>query len=288
MMVAPHTQPTPITPMSTRKNDAEEHPAPQGVTIYYWPCSLVLLARSLLLDRPTGPLSATLRIACAKPYFIEVNGQQLQTRASLVAPKAERKRIFAVDSEVALFYLPLDMPEYAGVRAVLGDASLVELPIEIFEPFIPRLQRAMRKVVSPQEIKDIVAQVVAAMTRYAPATRTAPAQQDERVLKACRVLDEMPLRDFSLDAVAREVHLSSSRLRDLFKQQTGFTIGDYARWRAVWRAALLWQRGLTITRVAEEAGFHDLAHADRAFNQVFGMNPSSVIDPKFVTLVSCE
>lgn len=274
--------------MSTRKPDIADHPAPQGVTIYYWPCSLVLLARSLLLDRPTGPLSATLRIACAKPYQIEVGGQRLQTRASLVAPKAERKRIAAIDSEVALFYLPLDMPEYAGVRAVLGERSLVELPIEIFEPYIPRLRRAMREVVTPQEIKDLVTQVVAAMTRLAPEPKTAPPHVDERVLKACRVLDEMPLRDFSLDAVAREVHLSSSRLRDLFRQQTGFTIGDYARWRAVWRAALLWQRGLTITRVAEEAGFHDLAHADRAFNQIFGMNPSSVIDPKFVTLVNCE
>ncbi len=273
--------------MSTRKTDITTHPAPQGVSIYYWPCSLVLLARSLLLDRPTGPLSATLRIACAKPYFIDVNGQQLQTRASLAAPKAERKRIVAVDSEVALFYLPLDMPEYAGVRAVLGEQSLVELPIDIFAPYIPRLQRAMREVVSAQEIKSLVAQVVAAMTQYAPPTDP-PAQKDERVLKACRVLDAMPLRDFSLDAVAREVHLSSSRLRDLFKQQMGCTIGDYARWRAVWRAALLWQRGLTITRVAEEAGFHDLAHADRAFNQIFGMNPSAVIDPKYVTLVNCE
>lgn len=134
----------------------------------------MLLARSLLLDRPTGPLPATLRIACAQTYFIEVNGQQLQTRASLVAPKAERKRISAVDSDVALFYLPLDMTEYAGVRAVFGEHSMVELPIDIFELYVPRLQRATREVVSALEIKCLVTQIVAAMTRLAPPSSALP------------------------------------------------------------------------------------------------------------------
>lgn len=76
--------------------------------------------------------------------------------------------------------------------------------------------------------------------------------------------------------------------RELFKQQTGFTIGEYARWRGVWRAALLWKRGAKLTDLAVEAGFYDLAHIDKAFNEVFGMNPSTVIDPRFVTLVNCE
>lgn len=262
------------------------HPAPQGVTIYYWPCSLVLLARSLLLDRPTGPLSATLRIACAEPYLIDVGGRQLRTRASLVAPQAPRKRIAAIDSDIALFYLPLDMPEYAGVRALLGDQMLLDLPVERFEPVLPRIRRAMAQVVPPGEIRDLVREVVGLLTGK-PAPATVPRPLDPRVARACTVLDEMPLREVSLTAVAERVHLSPSRLRDLFRRQTGFTIGDYARWRAVWRAGMLWKRGLTLTDVAEQAGFHDLAHADRAFNEVFGMNPSKVIDPRYVVLVNC-
>ena len=75
---------------------------------------------------------------------------------------------------------------------------------------------------------------------------------------------------------------------ELFKQQTGFTIGEYARWRGVWRASLLWKRGAKLTSLAVEAGFYDLAHSDKAFNEVFGMNPSAIIDPRFVTLVNCE
>lgn len=266
--------------------EALEHPAPRGVTIYYWPCAVVLLAPSLMLDRPTGPLSATLRLACAEPYMINVGGQLLTTRASLVAPKAPRKRIAALNSDLALFYLPVDAPEYAGVRQLLGDASLLDLDIDKFEPVLPLLRTAMHTVQPPAVIRQLVREVIALLTDH----HTVPTVVDQRVTQACSMLDRMPLSEVSLQRVADAVHLSPSRLRDLFKRQTGFTIGDYARWRAVWRAALIWQRseGKTMTEVALEAGFHDLAHADRAFIQVFGMNPSRIIDPKYVTLVDCE
>lgn len=261
------------------------HPAPAGVTIYYWPCSLVLLAHSLILHRPTKPLSATLRIACGEPYTIEVEGRTLRTRASLVAPKAERKRVIAHNSEIALFYLPVDMPEYAGLKSVLGNEPVLDLPIEDFEPCLPTIRRAMTGKLPADEIKALTARMVEIVTGEA---RPGLPPVDPRVTTACRILDEMPLSEVSLDAVARRVHLSPSRLRELFKRQTGFTIGEYARWRAVWRTALYWKRGLTLTEVAHRGGFHDLAHADRAFNEVFGMNPSTAIDPRFVTLVNCE
>ncbi len=262
-----------------------EHPAPAGVTIYYWPCSLVLLAPSLILDRPTSPLCATLRIACREPYTIEVEGKTITTRASLVAPKAGRKRVLAVNSDVALFYLPIDVPEYAGLKTLLADEPVIDLPIEKFEALLPRMRQAMTEIVSADSIKQLVRDVVLAITGDQKIFIPPP---DARVTEACRILDDMPLSEVSLETVAGKVHLSASRLRELFKQQTGFTIGEYARWRGVWRAALFWQRGMKLTDVAVEAGFYDLAHIDKAFNEVFGMNPSTVIDPRFVTLVNCE
>ena len=268
-----------------REREDLPHPAPAGVTIYYWPCSLVLLARSLILDRPTGPLSATLRIACGEPYTIEVEGRTLRTRASLVAPKAERKRVIAQNSDIALFYLPVDMPEYAGLKSVLGDQPVLDLPIADFEPYLPTIRRAMTETLPPAEIRALADRMVETVTgRNMPGVEPI----DPRVTAACRVLDELPLSEVTVDAVAGQVHLSPSRLRELFKRQTGFTLGEYARWRAVWRAALYWKRGRTLTDVAVRAGFHDLAHADRAFNEVFGMNPSTAIDPRYVTLINCE
>ena len=42
-----------------------------------------------------------------------------------------------------------------------------------------------------------------------------------------------------------------------------------------------------LVEVSEAAGFHDLAHLNRAFNEVFGLNPSTVFDPGQVRLVRC-
>lgn len=230
-------------------------------------------------------MCATLRVACSKPYQIEVNGQALETRASLVAPRAGRKRVTALDSDIALFYLPLNVPEFAGLKSLLGDDAIVELPIASFEPFIPTIKKAMQETLPAMDIKTLVYRIVETITDK-PDETSQP--RDPRIAEACRVLDALPLNEVSLQVVANKVHLSASHLRDLFKQQIGLTIGEYARWRAVWRAVLYWKRGMTVTEAAQHAGFHDLAHIDKAFSEVFGMNPRTIIDPRYVKLVNCE
>ena len=275
--------------MASSQNDNNNkiaHPAEAGVTIYYWSCSLVLLAPSLLLDRPASPLCATLRIACNEPYTIEVEGKTLQTRASLVAPRAGRKRVTAVNSDIALFYIPIDMPEYAALKKKLGKQKIIDLPFEDVAAFVPTIRKAMVETLSPEAIKGLLNDVVRAITGEAADEISVP--MDNRIVRAREILDDMPLNEVRLESLAEQVHLSPSRLRELFKKQTGFTIGQYARWRAVWRASLMWQRGLKFTDLALEAGFHDLAHVDRAFTEIFGMNPSKAIDAAFVRLVNCE
>ncbi len=150
---------------------------------------------------------------------------------------------------------------------------------------MPTIRKAMVETLSPEAIKGLVKDVVRAITGE---TGEVSVPVDNRIVRAREILDDTPLNEVRLESLAEQVHLSPSRLRELFKKQTGFTIGQYARWRAVWRASLLWQRGLKFTDLALEAGFHDLAHVDRAFTEIFGMNPSKVIDAAFVRLVNCE
>jgi AraC-like DNA-binding protein len=64
-------------------------------------------------------------------------------------------------------------------------------------------------------------------------------------------------------------------------------VSHYARWTAVWKAALLWAHGTPFTELAHEVGFYDLAHLDHAFVETFGVNPSTVIDPAAVRLIRC-
>lgn len=92
------------------------HPAPQGTTIYHWHGGLLLLAKTLVLDRPTSPVAATLRIALGKPYTIEVQDRRLTTRASLVGSKVCHKAITAIGSDLAPLYFAVEWVRSSEVR----------------------------------------------------------------------------------------------------------------------------------------------------------------------------
>lgn len=257
----------------------------QGATIYYWKRGLLLLAPTLVLERPTSPLTATLRIACRKPYTIEVEGRSLKTYASLVAPRAERRRVVAIDSDIALFYFPLEMSEYSGLKDVLHGESIVDLPYAPFEPLLPALREAMVGRLPGDEALRLIDAAVEAITGRAPPVMP---PRDPRIEKACALIDVMPLDEVHPDKLASQVRLSPSRLRELFKVQVGTTIGEYARWQSIWRMTYLWKDGVKFTDLAIDAGFHDLAHADRVFLESFGISPSSLIDSRYFRLVRCN
>ncbi len=260
------------------------HPAPAGLRIYHWHGGLLLLASTLILDRPTQPIAATLRIALRKPYTIEVEDTTLTTRASLVGSQRLRKRVTAIDSDVALFYLPIERPEHAGLRARLGDAPVIEFDDALFDAVRPRIRAAFDGQLSPAEVRALADDT---LRLIAPEADSGPTL-DPRVQAVCEKLTRTPLNEASLQAMAKLVHLSPSRLRALFRQQTGHAFSDYARWTAIWQAANPWRPNRTFTETAVEAGFFDLAHATRTFVEVFGMTPSLATDPRFVELIPCD
>ncbi len=268
---------------STAPAPSPAHPAPQGMTIYTWPSGLLMLAPTLVVDRPSSPLGATLRIACAAPYTIETDEGALHTRASLLGPKSGRRRVVAVDSDIAVFYLPVEAPEHAGLTQALGDAALIDLDFARFESLLPELREALTGALDGGRIQALVRRAVHAVTGREPPAR----QLDPRIEKIIGLLQDLPLCDFSLERLGTQVHLSPSRLRELFRVQTGNSISQYARWQAVWHAVRLWKEGRLLTDIAQEAGFHDMAHLNRAFVEMFGINPVAAIDPRYVRLIRC-
>jgi AraC-like DNA-binding protein len=272
--------------MSDRSSPRQlAHPTPAGATIYYWPCTIVLVARTMLLERSFSPIFATLRVACGKPFTMDVgDGQQITCRAVLIPPKIERRRTAALNSDLAAFYLPVEYPEYAGLEPVVRGKPYVILDFERFAHLQPMISTALAGNSSAEEIKALTRAAVEAVTGDIPVERVC----DIRVEQARRILNELPLEDVRLSAIATQLHLSPSRLRHLFKEKTGSTISRYARWQAVWRAILLWKQGCTMTEIAHGAGFYDLAHFDRAFVEVFGVNPLAAADPRYIRLIRCE
>lgn len=166
---------------------------------------------------------------------------------------------------------------------MLPAGRVLSFDFERFAHLAPALRRAGADVLPGAEIAGLFRSAVQTICGHAPAAR----ELDPRIEKALALIDQLRFDQVTLTLLSERLHVSPSRLRHLFKEQTGCKLTQYARWVAVWRAAGLWKQGKVLTDIAHEVGFYDLAHLDRAFNEVFGWNPSTVIDPAFITLIRC-
>jgi AraC-like DNA-binding protein len=258
------------------------------ITVYYGQRRMLTLARSFLLDRTMSPyrrLSATLFLGCKGPVQLEVgDGFMLDTRAALLAPKVPRRRTVALDSEIAIFDIPVGTPEFVTLAPTLAKQQILALDFERFAHLVPTLARGPDGGLDCAEVDALFRAVVEAITGETPGSRPL----DRRVAAALAAIEEMPLDEVSLPVLAKRLRLSTSRLRHLVRDELGCSLTHYARWVAVWKAARAWKQGTPFTELAHAAGFYDLAHLDHAFVETFGVNPSTVIDPSQITLVRCE
>lgn len=259
------------------------------MTIYYGSRWFLLLARHFVLRRSEHPyrrLSATLMIARGRPFTLQVDDcEAISTQAVLIAPKVQRRLIEAVDSHIAIFDLAIETPHFAALAPLIQKTAVLNLDVGRFASLMPSLEAAAAGTLAPEAARQLFDRVV----ELAGGTPIplAPAG-DVRITQAIAQINEAGFGEASLEQLAERAHLSPSRFRQLFKEQTGSTIRHYARWAATWRAVWLWQRGTPWTQIAHQCGFTDLAHLDHAFNEVFGLNPSAVVDPSTVLLRRCE
>lgn len=256
----------------------------QRLTIYYARRCFLLLGKSFTLDRHHSPyrrLAATLLISRQQPFDLETDAGCLRgIEAALIAPKVLRQRITAIDSDLAILDIPMDCPAYRGMAGRLGSQPQLGYPRAQFQTLFPLLQKAADGLLGGSDFHRLQADAAQIIAGGAAQMDTL----DRRVAKAMQMIDALPLDQVRLELLAQQLGLSKSRLRHLFIAETGSTVSHYARWVAVWRAVHLRSPSRTWTDIAHESGFHDLAHLDHAFMEVFGLTPSTVFDPAHVRL----
>lgn len=258
------------------------------LTIYYERRCFLLLGRSFILDRHSSPyrrLAATLLITHQQPFDLDTDtGTMTGIEAAMLAPKVLRKRIAAVDSDIAILDIPMDSAAYRRMAGALSKQPKLSYARAHFQSLFPILRKAEDGMLNTS---DFHALQISAARLIADGTDP-PDAMDARVTQAMKMIDELPLDAVKLELLAQKLGLSKSRLRHLFIAETGSTVSHYARWVAVWRAVNLWSPSRTWTDIAHESGFHDLAHLDHAFMEVFGLTPSTVFNPTRVRLCRLE
>ena len=100
---------------------------------------------------------------------------------------------------------------------------------------------------------------------------------DQRVVDVIKLIKQTVDDNLSVEALAKEVNLSVSRLVQLFKQQTGVPIRRYRLWHRLYVTAVKIGRGESLTDAAIAAGFTDYSHCSHTFRSMIGMKPSLIL-----------
>ncbi|MDJ0704517.1 MAG: helix-turn-helix domain-containing protein [Leptolyngbyaceae cyanobacterium MO_188.B28] len=114
---------------------------------------------------------------------------------------------------------------------------------------------------------------------------------DKRIVATLTAMQTPSLLDnsYPLTRLAQRVNLSEGRLRHLFRQELGVPLQQY--WIAYRLTIAIRRLGghESLTQIAYDAGFADLAHFSRAFRASFGISPSlAQKDSRSVQVISCQ
>ena len=136
------------------------------------------------------------------------------------------------------------------------------------------LQRMQRAILTPDEsqLKRIIDELLVNLTGKRCFTIT-----DSRIKAVNKYLIcNRPQKNITA-ALAEMVFLSESRLRSLFKEQTGISLHRFIIWNNVQHAITLLLNRATIQNAAYASGFSDISHFNKTLVNMFGITPSAFL-----------
>lgn len=202
-------------------------------------------------------LSGALALTCS--------GATIRAPAIAVAADAGH-RLEAHGLLAFIFVEPESRFGRALARALFADAPLAALDAAALAPAIARLHATFDAPLGPADILAAARAVVDMLA--AVGEPPMPDPRIQRIIAYAAAHLDAPL---SLDKASAGIHLSPSRLRHLFVEQTGLAFRTYVLWLRLFRAVQAYSEGLSLTEAAHAAGFADSAHFSRAFKRTFGL-----------------
>lgn len=164
-------------------------------------------------------------------------------------------------------------PETAAGRALTKrtERRVQFLTFEDLSGTLPALEKAWREAKNAASAQDATRNLISSLSGTSPYTPS-----DERVLKAIEYVRDHLGEVLTLEQVADAVHLSPSRFRHLFVEETGMPLRTYQLWRRLLRVWEFLMEGENLAGAAHAAGFSDSAHLSRTCKTMFGLAPSAM------------
>lgn len=97
---------------------------------------------------------------------------------------------------------------------------------------------------------------------------------DQRIRATIALMETHLQRELSLEELAESVNLSASRLRHLFKAETGVAPAQYLKVIRLRRAQeLITTTYMSMKQVMTKVGVHDTGHFAKDFKRFYGLTP---------------
>jgi AraC-like DNA-binding protein len=183
-----------------------------------------------------------------------------------------------------LIYLDKETTAAKEIRSNYMDKRDAYSPdINIFDEIDPGvLQRAILKPDSDL-LLNIVNQVLEILCG------TKKAKSDDRIRKAIQLIADEHPANLSISRLADWACLSESRLRVLFRAETGIPVYQYIMWSRIRFAINRIMNGCAVNEAALEAGFTDSSHFHKMLIKMFGLSPSQFIKSnQNFNIITCD
>ncbi|WP_280151777.1 AraC family transcriptional regulator [Piscinibacter sp. XHJ-5] len=176
-------------------------------------------------------------------------------------------------NDTAMIFVEPETVQGQALKARFGSVPVTALPEDIAMHMARPLHEAFREQAEDATLVSQARESLALLTGAGPLA----AGIDPRIERAIAWMRSRLNEPTSLEQAAAQAHLSPSRFRHLFMEQTGVSFRAYLLWARVELAVGRGMSGQPWTAAAHEAGFADSAHLSRTCRRMFGIAPSMLV-----------
>jgi AraC-like DNA-binding protein len=197
------------------------------------------------------------------------------------------KKLLIFSSEkIAAQYLPADLllqlESLAREKNITSNPYFISLPQResLKEIFSVKEDDPLRQVKSLAHIVRLAEKFLHSFMRQEHNFTPRPLKKND--MESMRHIEQIlssRLEGFpSLESLAHEVFMSTSKLKNIFKQVYGYTLYDYYNKSRLLRAKEMLVTGqCSIKQAGSEIGFSNLSHFAKAFKKEYGMLPRDMV-----------
>lgn len=208
-----------------------------------------------------------------RPLVVKHPQGEVETDCALISPNHEHQ-VDLRDTWRALILINAESERAQQIRERYLQLSPVATPTAADNAFCRQQLQPFAN--QPQTI-DAAAEAIDAIVGHFAGPAPEPRPLDLRVSKVMELIHRPYDQEYAVDALAKHISLSASRLSHLFRDEVGIPLKHYLLWQKLHRAGFNIGAGKPMSQAATEAGFADAAHFSRTFRAMFGMPPSNIM-----------